>query len=72
MKLSIRVKPSASEEKIEEIAAGQFEVSVTEPPIQGRANRAVIALLARRFGVAPSRVFIVSGHTSRQKVIEVR
>lgn len=72
MKYSIRVKPSASEEKIEAVADGQFEVWVKEPPIQGRANRAVIAALAQHFGVVPSRVSIVSGYTSRQKTIEVR
>ena len=71
MKLSIRVKPSASEEKIEEIAAGQFEVSVTEPPIQGRANQAIVRALAEFFGVSVSRVTIISGHTSRSKLIDI-
>ena len=71
MKISVRVKPGAREEKVEEIGEGQFAVWVREPPIEGRANRAVMDALARHWGVASSRVFIVSGHASRQKVVEI-
>ena len=46
-------------------------VKVKEPPIEGKANRAVVRVLARHFGVAPSRVRIVSGLTSKDKVIEI-
>ena len=48
-----------------------FVVSVKEPPIQGRANQAILKALARFLDVAPSRLRIISGYTSRQKVIEV-
>lgn len=48
-----------------------FIVAVKEPPIQGRANAAIIRALADYFGLAPSRVRIISGHTSRQKIIEI-
>ena len=48
-----------------------FEVWVKEPPIEGRANEAVERALADYFGVAKSKVNIVSGQTSRKKVVEI-
>ena len=41
MKISVKVKPGAREEYIKEIGEGNFELSVKEPPVQGKANRAV-------------------------------
>lgn len=71
MKLFVTAKPNAREAKLEETDETHFVVSVTEPPIKGKANRAIIAALADRFGVAPSRVSLVSGFSSRQKVFEI-
>ena len=52
-------------------AGTEFIVSVKEPPVHGLANKAIIRALANHFNVAQSRIRIVSGHTSRQKVVEV-
>ena len=71
MKLFIAVKLRAKEEKVEKIDNTHFTVATKEPPIQGRANRAIIKTLADYLNIAPSRLQIVSGHTSRQKIIEV-
>jgi len=46
-------------------------VRVTAPPVDGRANTAVRKLVARRLGVAASRVSVVRGASSRDKLIEV-
>ena len=51
---------------------GVLRVRVTAAPEGGEANRAVIALLAEVFGVAPSRVELVRGATSRDKLFRVR
>lgn len=48
-----------------------FVVAVKEPPVQGRANAAIVRALAEHFDVALSRVRIISGYTARQKVIEI-
>ena len=79
MRISVKVKPASRQENIEKIGppkgeAGeeQYQISVKEPPAQGRANKAVIKLLAEYFQVSPSRVSIVSGHTSRTKIVEIR
>ncbi len=58
-------------EKVEKIDDSHFTVSVKEPPIQGMANRAIVKVLAGYFGVTSSSVKIVSGFTSRQKIIEI-
>lgn len=65
----VRAKPNSREEKVEEINPGEFVVSVKEPPVQGRANSAIIKLLLEYFHAAS--VKIISGHTSRNKIIEI-
>lgn len=42
MRIFVKAKPSASHESVEKIDETHYEVAVTEPPIQGRANRAII------------------------------
>ena len=71
MKIFITAKPMAKEDRVEKIDDTHFKVSVKEPPIQGRANRAVARVLAEYFKVPVTRVNLVSGFASRQKVFEV-
>jgi len=61
----------AKEEKIEKIDGINFIVWVKDPPKDGKANRAITKALALYFNVASSRVNLVSGFSSRQKVFEV-
>lgn len=71
MKISIQAKPNAREEKVEEIDPTNFIVAVKGPPVQGRANEAIQKALAKHFKVAPSRLRLISGFSSRQKVFEI-
>ncbi|KKU72062.1 MAG: hypothetical protein UX98_C0020G0005 [Parcubacteria group bacterium GW2011_GWA2_47_26] len=71
IKIFVKAKPAASEDRVEKVDETHFEVSVKEPPIQGRANMAIVRTLAQYFQVAPSRVRIISGYTSRQKVVAI-
>lgn len=50
---------------------GSFLVWVKEPAEKGKANKAVIKALAKYFGVAQSEVKIVSGFSSKQKILEI-
>jgi uncharacterized protein len=50
---------------------GALLVRVAAPPVEGKANEALTRLLARRLGVAPSRVSIVRGASSKDKLIAV-
>jgi uncharacterized protein len=71
MKINVKAKPSSKEEKVEKIDENNFVVSVKEQPIKGRANEAIRNALAVYFKTGSSRVKIVSGFSSRNKVIEI-
>jgi uncharacterized protein YggU (UPF0235/DUF167 family) len=46
-------------------------VRVTAPPVDGRANDALCTLIAKRLGLAPSRVRVARGHASRDKFLRI-
>jgi uncharacterized protein (TIGR00251 family) len=69
--LEVRVQPKARRNEIVAQPDGSFRVRVTAAPEGGEANRAVIVLLAEAFGVAPSRVELVRGATSRDKLFRI-
>lgn len=71
MKLSVKVTASAGEALVEKVNETDFHVWVREAPVDGRANAAVCRALAKYFDVAPSRVQMIKGHTSRNKIIEI-
>ncbi|MFH1423551.1 MAG: DUF167 domain-containing protein [Candidatus Nealsonbacteria bacterium] len=72
MKIFVKVKPAAKEDKVEKINETTFYIEVKEPPVKGRANAAVIRTLADYFGIAQADVKIISGYTSRLKTIEIK
>lgn len=71
MRINVKAKPTSRENKVEKIDETNFIVSVKEPPIQGRANKAIIETLAKYFDISPMRIKIVFGHTSRNKIVEI-
>ena len=70
-RLSIKVVPGARADRVVGRYGAGIKVQVSAPPEQGRANRAVVDLLARALGVSPGQVAIVRGHGSPRKVIEI-
>jgi len=70
MKIQVKVKPSSKTEELSQ-EGDSFIVTVKEPPKEGKANQAVVKLLAQHFGVPQSQVRILSGFRSRNKVVEV-
>ena len=70
MKIQVKVKPNSRTEEVSR-EGDSLIVKVKEPPREGKANQAVIKLLAEHFGVPQSRVRILTGFRSRNKVIEV-
>ena len=71
MRISVTAKPRAHEEKVEYVDETHYVVAVREPPVEGRANAAIVKALAAHFSVPSSRVRIISGYTSRMKIIEI-
>ncbi len=69
-RIAVRVTPKASRARIEE-EAELVRVWVTVPPEDGKANAAVRKALAKALGVAPSRLTLVQGAASRDKVFEI-
>jgi hypothetical protein len=71
MKIFVKVKPKAKEKKVIKVSDTNFKVWVKEPPEKGRAIRAVLKALADYFGTSLSNIKIISGSTSKLKIIEV-
>jgi uncharacterized protein (TIGR00251 family) len=70
MKIQVKVKPNFRTEELSQ-EGDSFIIKVKEPPKEGKANQAVIKLLAEHFGISQSQVRILSGFRSRSKVIEI-
>jgi uncharacterized protein len=70
-RVDLRVQPRSRKNEIAGERSGALLVRVTAPPVDGRANDAVCRLIAKRLGVPPSRVSIVRGGSSRDKLVEV-
>ena len=70
-KIRVKVKPFSRQRKIIEMSDGSFVIYVNEPPSEGRANSAVIEMLSDYFNVSKSSIKIVSGYTSKNKIIEI-
>lgn len=71
MKVFVKVKPKASRNTVKKVDGIHFTVWIKEAPEKGRANEAVIKLLAEYFGAAPSQIRLVSGFSLRGKVFEI-
>ncbi len=69
-RLALRVTPGGRAETLE-IAGGKLQVKVRTKPEDGKANAAVLELLADALGVAPSRIRLLRGATSREKLVQL-
>jgi hypothetical protein len=72
VRFAVRVQPRASRDAVTGVQEGALRVALTAPPVDGEANAALVAFLAKRLGVARRDVTIVQGETGRSKLIEVR
>ncbi len=71
MRIRVKVKPNAKKEEIKKIEEDYYEVRVTVVPEKGKANKKVIEVLSKYFKVPKSRISLVRGETSREKVFEI-
>lgn len=71
MKISVRAKAGAKRPSVTQISDGYFAVAVREAAREGKANAAIVRALARHFGIAPSRIRLIRGAASRQKLFHI-
>ena len=69
--VSVRVHPGARKNAVDGVHAGAVKISLTTPPVDGRANEALIAFVAEMLRIPRGRVNLVSGMTSRSKVLRI-
>jgi uncharacterized protein (TIGR00251 family) len=69
--LPIRIQPRASKNEIIRREDGGLKIRLTAPPVDGAANDALIRFLSDAFSVPKSSIEIVSGHTSRDKIVRI-
>jgi len=72
LKISVKAKPDCHQAYVKQIDSTTYEVAVKEPPVEGRANRAIIAALSEHLNISKARMTIVLGWSSRQKIIEIK
>lgn len=70
--VAVRAQPGAKRNALIGVHAGMLRVAVAQPPERGRANDAIVALLASEFGCKRNQVAIVSGETSLRKRVLFR
>ena len=70
--LNIRVQPRAASDGFAETLGDRIKLRITAPPVDGKANRHLIAFLARSFKVSKADVSIISGESGRNKRIKIR
>jgi uncharacterized protein (TIGR00251 family) len=71
MHKQIKVKPNSKQQIIQEALDGSLTVHLKSLPVDGKANKELIEILAKRFDVSKSQIRIKSGLSSRNKLVEI-
>jgi uncharacterized protein (TIGR00251 family) len=69
IRLKVKVKPGSRQQKVQKTGEREYAVRVLSPPVGGKANKEAIAVLASHFHIPPSRIKILRGEKSRQKIV---
>ena len=69
--LSVRVQPRASRNEVAGLVGETLKIRLTAPPVEGEANEACLAFLAKLLDLAPSRLALIRGARFRTKVIRI-
>ena len=71
-RIYVTVKPNAKRADITPISDTEFRVAVPAPAQNGKANEALVEILAGYFGVPKSTITILRGHSARKKLVELQ
>jgi uncharacterized protein len=69
--LSVRIHPGARKNAIHGLHEGALKISLTTPPVDGRANEALIAFLSDQLRIPKARITLLTGATSRSKTLRI-
>jgi uncharacterized protein len=69
--IQVKVKPNARFSVLEEVDGGSWLAQLKSPPVDGKANKELIGLIARHFGCPKSAVSIKSGTSGRMKLVKI-
>ena len=70
-RIGIQVKPRSKKGGVEKLPNGDLLVKVNAPPVDGKANEAVIAALSKYLNLPKSKIKLIKGETSKHKLIQV-
>ncbi len=70
-KIRVRLTPRGGRDELVEFSDGVLRARVSAAPVDGKANKALCRLIAKRLGIAPSRVTVLHGKKSREKLVRV-
>ena len=72
LRIAVHVQPNASRTEISGLIEGALKIRLHAPPVDGKANEALTQFIAERLKLAKRDVTVSRGHSSRQKILEVR
>ncbi len=70
--ISVKLQPRSSRNQVVGREGDIYRIKVTAPPVDGKANAALVKLLAKKLGIPPKKIDILSGQTSRLKTIRIQ
>ena len=71
MRILVNVHPNSKKQRIEKDLLGILHIYITQPPLKGKANKAVIEVLVNYFKTKKSSIFLISGIKSKNKIFEI-
>lgn len=71
MKIFVKIKTKSKVKKLLKIDETHYSISITSPPEKGKANKEVVKTLAKYFNISISKINIISGKKSTNKIIEI-
>ncbi len=69
--IHLRISPRASRDQVAGLMGDRLKVSITAPPVDGKANAHLVKFIGKTFDVAKSLVTVVSGKSSRDKTVRI-
>jgi len=71
MKIRVKAKPNSRVEAVKQIENDYYEVKVCVPPEKGKANKRIIELLSKHLKIPKSKITIIRGDTSKEKIFNI-